>query len=152
MKGRKNRVEASLDLMGDLTLDIHKIDHSYQEKLRLTAGKSKVEGFKEVFDKKINEINRMSPKDLSEVRTNVLDQGDRILNLLDDYGRELTDPAMTLKDIEPLVERIEKEVRLFEEEAERGSDHGDQAFDQLTQDLAVTARVALIKFRRGDFL
>ena len=137
--------------MGDLTLDINKIDHSYQEKVRLTTGKNKVEGFKEVFDKKINEINRVSPRDLSEVRTNVLEQGDRILNLLDDYGRELTDPAMTLKEIEPLVERIEKEVRLFEEVTERG-DHSDRAFDQLTQDLAVTAHVALIKFRRGDFL
>ena len=137
--------------MGDLTLDINKINHSYQEKIRLTAGKTKDSGFKKVFGKKIDEINRMAPRDLSEVKTNVLDQGDRILNLLDDYGRVLTDPDKTLKEIEPLVERLETEVRLFEEEAAL-EDYHDQAFDQLTQDLAVTARVALIKFRRGDYL
>ena len=137
--------------MGDLTLDINKINHSYQEKIRLAAGKTKDSGFKKVFGKKINEINKMAPSDLSEVKTNVLDQGDRILNLLDDYGRVLTDPNKTLKEIEPLVERLETEVRLFEEEAAL-DDSNDQAFDQLTQDLAVTARVALIKFRRGDYL
>lgn len=82
----------------------------------------------------------------------VLDQGDRVLNLLDDYGRVLTDPGKTLKEIEPLVERIEKEVRLFEEEAELEDYNDDQAFDQWAQDLAVTAYVALIKFRHGDYL
>ena len=56
------------------------------------------------------------------MKTNILNQGERILNLLDDYGRVLTDSAKTLKEIEPLVERIEKEVCLFEEEATRG-DH-----------------------------
>jgi hypothetical protein len=137
--------------MGDLTLDINKVNHSYQEKVRLSAGKTKESGFKKVFDKKINEINTTVPRDLSEVKTNVLDQGDRILNLLDDYGRVLTDPGKTLKEIEPLVERLETEVSLFEEEAAL-EDYDDQAFDQLTQDLAVTARVAVMKFRRGDYL
>jgi hypothetical protein len=132
-------------------LDINKINHSYQEKVRLSTRKTDETGFKEVFDKTINEINRMDPRDLSAVKTNILNQGDRILNLLDDYGRVLTDSAKTLKEIQPLVERIEKEVRLFEEEATLG-DHDDQALGQLTQDLAVTAHVALMKFRRGDYL
>ena len=137
--------------MGDLTLDINKIDHSCQETLRPSTRKNKEIGFKEVFDKKINEINRMTPNTLSEVKTNILEKGERILNLLDDYGRELTDPAMTLKQIEPLVERIEKEVGVFEEEATL-DDHDDQGLGQLVQDLAVTARVALMKFHRGDYL
>ena len=93
----------------------------------------------------------MDPLDPSEVKIKILNQGDRILNLLDDYGRVLTDSTKTLKEIEPLVERIEKEVSLFEEEATLDG-HGDQALDRLTQDLAVTAHVALIKFRRGDYL
>ena len=139
-------------LFGRFILDINRINHSYQEKVRLSAGKTKESGFREVFDEKIKEINRMMPKSLSEVKMSVLDQGDRILNLLDDYGRVLTDPGKTLREIEPLVERIEKEVRLFEQEAELEDYNGDQAFDQWTQDLAVTANVALIKFRRGDYL
>ena len=137
--------------MGDSTLDINKINQVYQKELRVTPGKTKESGFLRVFDKEINAISKMVPGDFSVMKTNVLHRGDRILNLLDDYGRGLTDRDTTLKEIEPLVERLETEVRLFEEEAAL-DDSNDQAFDQLTQDLAVTARVALIKFRRGDYL
>ena len=63
----------------------------------------------------------------------------------------MTDPAITLKEIEPFVDRIEKEASIFEEKAAL-ADYVDQALDQLTQNLAVTVRVALIKFRHGDFL
>ena len=132
-------------------MDINKINQVYQKELRVTPGKTKESGFKRVFDKEINAISKMVPGDFSVMKTNVLHRGDRILNLLDDYGRGLTDRDTTLKEIEPLVERLETEVRLFEEEAAL-DDSNDQAFDQLTQDLAVTARVALIKFRRGDYL
>jgi hypothetical protein len=132
-------------------LDIYKIDHSYQEKVGSSTSKTKENGFKKVFDQKMNEINGTLPQNLLEGKTNVLNQGDKILNLLDDYGRVLTDPAKTLKEIEPLVERIEEEVSLFEVEAEQvGRD--DEALTQITRDLATTAQVALLKFRRGDFL
>ena len=59
----------------------------------------------------------------------------------------MTDPAITLKEIEPFVDRIEIEASIFEEEAALAD-----YVDQLTQDLAVTIHVALIKFRHGDFL
>jgi hypothetical protein len=132
-------------------LDIYKIDHSYQEKVGSSTSKTKENGFKKVFDQKMNEISGTLPQNLLEGKTNVLNQGDKILNLLDDYGRVLTDPAKTLKEIEPLVERIEEEVSLFEVEAEQvGRD--DEALTQITRDLATTAQVALLKFRRGDFL
>ena len=132
-------------------MDINKINHSYQEKLRLSTRKNRENGFKKVFDQKMNEINGAVPSNLLEGKVNVLKQGDKILNLLDDYGRVLTDPAMTLKEIEPLVERIEEEVSLFEVEAAQGG-YDDKALDRLTEDLAVTAHVALFKFRRGDYL
>jgi len=132
-------------------LDINKIDHSYQEKVGSSTSKATENGFKKVFDQKMNEINGTLPRNLLEGKSNVLKQGDKILNLLDDYGRVLTDPAMTLKEIEPLVERIEEEVSLFEVEAAQvGQD--DKALSRLTHDLATTAEVALFKFRRGDFL
>jgi hypothetical protein len=132
-------------------LDINKIDHSYQEKVGSSTSKTEENGFKKVFDQKMNEINGTLPRNLLEGKSNVLKQGDKILNLLDDYGRVLTDPAMTLKEIEPLVERIEEEVSLFEVDAAQvGQD--DKALSRLTHDLATTAEVALFKFRRGDFL
>ena len=132
-------------------MDINKIIHSYQEKVGLSAGKNRETGFKKVFDQKMNEISGTVPQDRLKGKANVLEQGDKILNLLDDYGRVLTDPAMTLKEIAPLVERIEKEVSLFETEAAKRG-HFDKALDRLTQDLAVTAHVTLFKFHRGDYL
>jgi hypothetical protein len=134
-----------------LKLDITKINHSIQEKVELSTKKNRENGFKKVFDQKLNEINGTVPQNLLEGKANVLNQGDKILNLLEDYGRVLTDPAMTLKEIEPLVERIEKEVSLFEVDAAEVG-HDDKALDRLTRDLAVTAQVALFKFRRGDYL
>jgi hypothetical protein len=132
-------------------VDINKIDHSYQEKVGSSTSKTKENGFKKVFDQKMNEINGTLPQNLLEGKSNVLKQGDKILNLLDDYGRVLTNPAMTLKEIEPLVERIEEEVSLFEIKAAQAG-HDDKALDRLTHDLATTAQVALYKFRRGDFI
>ena len=132
-------------------MDINKIDHSYQEKVGSSTSKAKENGFKKVFDQKMNEINGTLPQNLLEGKSTVLKQGDKILNLLDDYGRVLTDPAMTLKEIEPLVERIEEEVSLFEMKAAQVG-HDDKALDRLTHDLATTAQVSLFKFRRGDFL
>ena len=132
-------------------MDINKIDHSYQEKVGSSTSKTEENGFKKVFDQKMNEINGTLPQNLLEGKSNVLKQGDKILNLLDDYGRGLTNPAMTLKEIEPLVERIEEEVSLFEIKAAQAG-HDDKALDRLTHDLATTAQVALYKFRRGDFI
>jgi hypothetical protein len=132
-------------------VDINKIDHSYQEKVGSSTSKTEENGFKKVFDQKMNEINGTLPQNLLEGKSNVLKQGDKILNLLDDYGRVLTNPAMTLKEIEPLVERIEEEVSLFEIKAAQAG-HDDKALDRLTHDLATTAQVALYKFRRGDFI
>jgi len=132
-------------------VDINKIDHSYQEKVGSSTSKTEENGFKKVFDQKMNEINGTLPQNLLEGKSNVLKQGDKILNLLDDYGRVLTNPAMTLKEIEPLVERIEEEVSLFEIKAAQAG-HDDKALDRLTHDLATTAQVALYKFRRGDFV
>ena len=140
-----------MNIWEDFKLNISKIDQPYQGKVGSSTRKPSASGFKEVFNKKINEINGTSSQNLVEGKVNVLKQGDRILNLLDDYGRVLTDPAKTLKEIEPLVDRIEEEVNLFEVEAEKvGKD--DTSLNRITHDLATTAQVALLKFRRGDFI
>jgi hypothetical protein len=63
----------------------------------------------------------------------------------------LADPARTLKDIRPIVDRIEKEVTLMESEA-LGNVQNDKVLDGLVKDLAVTAKVAMYKFHRGDYI
>lgn len=105
-------------------------------------------GFKQIFDRTLNEINTPGPVD---DKINVIEHGDKILNLLDDYARQLTDPGKTLKDIGPLVDRIENEVRLIETEA-AAKVHDDKELETIIKDLSVTANVAVLKFQRGDYI
>jgi len=108
-------------------------------------------GFKQVFDKKINEINEATMSTSIGGKADVIKHGDKILNLLDDYTRDLADPAKTLKDIGPLVKNIEKEVSLIEAES-ADAVHNDEALKKIIKDLAVTANVAVYKFHRGDYI
>ena len=70
---------------------------------------------------------------------------------MDGYAKELADPSKTLKDIAPLVKRIQDEIHLMgPETSERSGD--DKVLTGLIQELKVTANVAMLKFERGDYL
>lgn len=131
-------------------MDVNKIDNSFQAKLSSTA---KVDNnqFKQIFDKKLDELQTTSSLAPVDSKSDVIVQSEKILNLLDDYAGELADPSRTLKDIRPLVDSIEKEVSLMESEAVNKVKN-DKALDSLVKDLAVTAKVAMYKFHRGDYI
>ncbi len=132
-------------------MDISEIDNVYQRKPSSSIKKNKDSGFKQVFDRKLAEINATTPRTAIDSKADVIERSDKILNLLGDYARELTDPAKTLKDIEPLIESIEKEVSLIEAEAADKVDN-DKDLERFIKDLAVTANVAVFKFHRGDYV
>lgn len=132
-------------------MNINKIGSSFQAKLSSTNNVDSDNQFKQVFDQKLNEINATTIPSSVDSKSNVIEQGDKILNLLDNYAGELADPSRTLKDIRPLVDSIEKEVSLMESEA-ANKGHDDKALDRLVKDLTVTAKVALYKFHRGDYI
>ena len=131
-------------------MDINKIDNSFQAKLTSTA---KVDNnqFKQIFDKKLDELQTTSGLSPVDGKSDVIVQSEKILNLLDHYAGELADPSKTLKDIRPLVDSIEKEVTLMESGAVN-TVQNDKALDRLVKDLAVTAKVAMYKFHRGDYI
>ena len=132
-------------------MDIHRIYDLFQGQ-RSSPGKVDSDcGFKQIFDKKINEINSETMSTSIGSKADVIKQGDKILNLLDDYTSELADPAKTLKDIGPLVKNIEKEVSLIEAES-ADVVNNDKALKKIIEDLAVTANVAVYKFHRGDYI
>jgi hypothetical protein len=131
-------------------MDINKIDNSFQAKLTSTA---KVDNnqFKQIFDKKLDELQTTPSLAPVDSKSDVIVQSEKILNLLDNYAGELADPSRTLKDIRPLVDSIENEVSLMESEAVIKVQN-DKALDSLVKDLAVTAKVAMYKFHRGDYI
>ena len=131
-------------------MDINKIDNSFQAKLSSTA-KVDDNQFKQIFDKKLDELQTTPSLAPVDSKSDVIVQSEKILNLLDDYAGELADPSRTLKDIRPLVDSIEKEVSLMESEAVNKVQN-DKALDSLVKDLAVTAKVAMYKFHRGDYI
>lgn len=132
-------------------MDITRVYDSFQGQ---PSSSKKVDsdcGFKQVFDKKINEMNAATMNTPVGSNADLIKNGDKILTLLDDYTRELADPAKTLKDIGPLVKIIEKEVSLIEAKF-ADTVHNDEALEKIIKDLAVTANVAVYKFHRGDYI
>ena len=132
-------------------MDINKIGNSFQAKLSSTAKVDDDNQFKQIFDQKLDELHGTTSPCSIDSRSDVIVQSEKILNLLDHYAGELSDPARTLKDIRPLVDSIEKEVTLMESEAVNKV-RNDKALDRLVKDLAVTAKVAMYKFHRGDYI
>ena len=132
-------------------MDITRIYDSFQGQPLSSKKVDSDCGFKQVFDKKINEMNAATMNTPVGSKADLIKNGDKILTLLDDYTRELADPAKTLKDIGPLVKIIEKEVSLIEAKS-ADTVHNDEALEKIIKDLAVTANVAVYKFHRGDYI
>ncbi|MCW9095582.1 MAG: hypothetical protein OQJ74_07055 [Ignavibacteriaceae bacterium] len=132
-------------------MDINKIGNSFQAKLSSTVKVDDDNQFKQIFDQKLDEIHATTSPSSLDSKSDVIVQSEKILNLLDHYAGELADPSITLKDIRPLVDSIEKEVTLMESEAVNKVQN-DKTLDRLVKDLAVTAKVAMYKFHRGDYI
>jgi len=131
-------------------MDINRIGNLYGAKLPSSNKIDRDNGFKQIFDRKLTEIDATTIQTSVDSKANVIEHSDKILNLLDDYARELTDPAKTLRDIGPLVETIEKEVSLIE--ATAVDKVNDKELETFIKDLAVIANVAVFKFHRGDYI
>lgn len=132
-------------------MDIKKIDQLGHPRPSAFDGITNDKGFKQIFDRKLSEVNSIASPTSADPKTDLLDQSDKILDLLNDYAKELGNPLKTLKDIEPIVLSIEKEVDLIESKT-AGIVHQDSEIERFVKDLSVTAHVAVLKFQRGDYL
>jgi len=132
-------------------MDIHQIDNLYQAKSLSSQKINKDNRFKQIFNQKLTDIDATASRTSLDLKRDALNQSDRILHLLDDYARELTDPSKTLKAIEPLVESIKKEINTIEAEAAEKVDN-DNELERIIKDLTITANVAISKFHRGDYV
>ena len=132
-------------------MDIYKIDQAGHPRPSAFNGIKNDKGFKQIFDRKLSEVNPVKSLTSADPKTELLDCSDKVLDLLDEYANELSNPLKTLKDIEPIVTRIEKEVDIIESKT-AGMIPGDIEIEQFVRDLSVTAHVAVLKFQRGDYL
>lgn len=81
----------------------------------------------------------------------VVDQTDHLLDLLDDYTEKLGKPGTTLRDMAPLMDKLEVDANNLLQTAERNPD-ADESLKQIVSEAALTVRMELIKFRRGDYI
>jgi hypothetical protein len=132
-------------------MNIKGIDNLHSAKL--PAGR-KVEGngdFREILGRAVSGTGAPAPIQLPDPRGMVLNQSDKVLDLLDNYAGKLADASTSLKEIHPLVRRIENEVRLMESRAASlAGEHRDMG--HLLRQVAATASVAVLKFERGDYI
>ena len=108
-------------------------------------------GFSKVLGEKMTETAGIPPKRPFVAGMGVLEKGDRVLNLLDEFARDLADPEKSVKDIRPLVDRLERDVVSLEAGARERAGENRELMG-LVDDVAVTAKVALLKFHRGDYV
>jgi hypothetical protein len=132
-------------------MDISRINHLNKTILSSSNKIDRDYGFQKIFDRKLNDIGATDASMMVENKTGVLERGEKILNLLDQYTKVLSDPTKTLKEIETIVKCLETEAGQFETE---GIDevHQDRELGKLINDIAVTTNVAVMKFNRGDFI
>jgi hypothetical protein len=84
------------------------------------------------------------------IQPTTVDRIENVLNLLDEYRRKLADPKITLKEIHPLVQTLEKESDRLQPVLKSFGD-GDQLKAILNQTL-VTTSLEVIKYNRGDYI
>jgi hypothetical protein len=77
-------------------------------------------------------------------------EAESMLDLLEDYQKQMENPLLTLKDVYPLVERMERETERLSpvlESLPEGS-----AIKDILNRILVASSVEVIKFNRGDYL
>jgi hypothetical protein len=107
--------------------------------------------FEKILKSTLSEINKINKNTLSDTNSTLLMHGDKVLSLLDNYAQNLNNPNKTLRDIEPLIGEIEKEITFIETEATKDTYKNDEELQNLLNELALTANVNIYKFYRGDF-
>jgi hypothetical protein len=99
-------------------------------------------------------VNPLMPAQIQHLsaadKNAAVDRIEEILDLLEDYRRKLIDPAVTLKDIHPVVAAIENENKNLQAMLDFLAD-GDELKTILNQTL-ITTSVEVIKFNKGDYI
>ena len=87
---------------------------------------------------------------LSEIKGATVERVDNLLDLLDKYRNQLADPQVSLRSIEPVINRIEKEKEQLSSVLE-SLPNEDELKDIVNRTL-ITASLEVMKYNRGDYI
>ncbi len=80
-----------------------------------------------------------------------LQHASNVLDVLEEYAQALENPQITLKSIEPIVLRIQQELKGLDVRSMTHLGQRDE-LAELVNHIAVTASVEAFKFQRGDYV
>jgi hypothetical protein len=99
----------------------------------------------------INPVSAIRLQPLSlETKDATVEHVDKLLNLLDNYRKQLADPTMTLRKIEPLMNTITKEKEQLSSVLD--SLAGEEGLKDIVNRTLITASLEVIKYNRGDYI
>ena len=127
-----------------------KDEFSTMLKEAIESGPSKtVEGSKK--PSMINNVAHVQFNPFFAVQDNpIAERTEKFLDLLEEYQNKLLDPLATLRDIRPLIERMETEKETLAPVL-NSLPPGDGLKDILN-DALITSSLEVIKFNRGDYV
>ena len=83
-------------------------------------------------------------------RARVVAQVGSLLNALEAYAQALGDQSLTLKQIHPVVQRLEEETRALEQTL--ATHEADESLGAIAREGLAQAKAELIKFWRGEYV
>lgn len=92
---------------------------------------------------------QFNPESLSD-KASAIQRVENLINLLDDYRKQLTDPSITLRNIEPMVKTINKEKDQLSSLLDSLPDEG--GLKDIANRTLITAALEVIKYNRGDYI
>lgn len=149
--------------MGKITHITEGINAPKQQNVK----KTDTQGFKKALDAALegkkpsesiseatNSLGEIAPTTLHTIESSsdtIFDKTHFLLDKLDNYTKDLENPAKTLKDIEPLIASIQEEAsKLLEKTNETGNK--DEKLKDIVNQTAIKANTEFIKFNRGDYI
>lgn len=92
---------------------------------------------------------RFNPESLSD-KASAIQRVDNLIHLLEDYRKQLMDPSITLRNIEPMIKTINNEKDQLSLLLDSLPDEG--GLKDIVNRTLITAALEVIKYNRGDYI
>lgn len=108
---------------------------------------------KQMIPTSVNALSEIASSGLKIIDSSGIVSGKtgKLLDMLDAYSIQLQDPEVSLKNIEPVLEKIRINAGTLFEETQRLS-AADENLKKIATQTIVTAQTEYLKFQRGDYL
>jgi hypothetical protein len=88
--------------------------------------------------------------EISRTRLQSIEATENTLSLLEEYQKAMSDPNLSLKKVDPLVQSLSKELDGLNVLSERLSP--SDPLQKILTEVGVVSRVEIERFRRGDYI